>query len=150
MSRLFRRRFGVAIVLSALAIAALPALALAGTQGAACRDSSDSSKVRLWENSIGDTEDNNDTNWLCSSDTDLSNNDHTLPGNCNAVLFDSLTWNDCVSSVTVYLPAGECIDFFRNADGTGNMNNTVQGPASGVRFNLPYNDSLSRFTIYSC
>lgn len=73
-----------------------------------------------------------------------------LPGNCKAVGFDSVTWNDCVSSVSVWLPAGQCIDFFKNADGSGNMNNTVQGPANGVRFNLPSNDTLSRFNFYSC
>lgn len=150
MSQLFGRRLGVAIVLAALALAALPALAFAGTQGAACRDSGDTSKVRLWENSIGDTGDNNDTNYICNSDNDLSNNDHILPGNCKAVGFDSVTWNDCVSSVSVWLPAGQCIDFFKNADGSGNMNNTVQGPANGVRFNLPSNDTLSRFNFYSC
>jgi len=30
------------------------------------------------------------------------------------------------------------------------MNNTVQGPVSGSRSNLPSNDALSSFIIYEC
>lgn len=133
--RFHRRRLGVVVSVAVLLVGSLPALVLAGTQGTTCGSSSDTSKVRLWENSIGDTGDNNDSNWLCSSDTDLSNNDHTLAGNCKAVGFDSLTWNDCVSSVTVYVPSGQCLDFFRDSGQGGNMNNTVQ---DGTLY--PYSD----------
>jgi len=148
VSKLIRTRLGVAMLLAALALAALSALAFAGTQGSC--PSGDTSKLRLYENSIGDTSDNDDRLWLCTSDTDLSNNDHTLPGNCNSDGFDSVTWNDCISSVAVWVPANQCVDFFRSAGQGGNMGITVQGPSSGTRINLPYNDQLSGFIFYSC
>ncbi len=123
-------------------------LALAGTQGSC--PTNDTTKVLLWENSIGDPSDGDDRYWKCSSDPDLSNDDHTPPGNCASVLLGSSTWNDCVSSVSVWLPSGYCINFYLNANYEGNMRNTVQGPVSGTRFNLPYNDALSSFLMYQC
>lgn len=148
MSRSRIRRPAAVIVVVLLQLALLPGLVLAGTQGSCL--AGDTTKLRLWENTIGDTQDNNDTLWLCNSDTDLSNNDHSLPGNCEASPFDKFEWNDCVSSVSIYLPSGWCVDFFRDPGQGANMNNTVQGPASGVRINLPYNDQLSGTVMYTC
>jgi len=136
------------MLFAVLLVGAMVGIALAGTQGSCL--TTDVTKFRLWENVIGDASDNNDTLWLCTSDTNLDNNDHTLPGDCKAGVFNSPNWNDCVSSVSVWLPAGWCADFFRDSGQGGNMNMTVQGPVSGTRINLAYNDQLSGLTQYTC
>ena len=78
--------------------------AFAGTQGGCAI--MDDGKVLLWENSVGDTQDGDDRLWLCADDPDLTNNVHTLPGDCKNFPFGSGTWNDCVSAFTAYEPAG--------------------------------------------
>jgi hypothetical protein len=132
-----------------LGLASLPAIALAGTQGSC--PSSDTSKVRLWENTTTDSSDGNDSLWKCGNDNDLSNDTHTLPGDCKSNLANQPNWNDCVSSVSVWVPSGWCVNFYRSA-GYDNLmpNSTVQGPSTGVRFNLQYNDALSSFLSYEC
>jgi hypothetical protein len=143
------KRRVVAVGLSVvLTFVTAPEIALAAVQGSC--PSSDPTKVLLWENAIGDTSDGDDRYWKCSSDADLSNDDHTLPGNCRSIGFGSSTWNDCVSSVSVWLPAAYCMNFYIDANYERNMNNTVRGPVSGTRFNLPHNDALSSFLIYEC
>lgn len=142
------------MVLIGALVGASPAPVFAGTQGSC--SPSDTSKVRLWENASGDTQDGNDSLWLCGSDSDLSNNAHTLPGNCRDGLVGKEEWNDCVSSATVYIQSGQRLCFYRAANyGTllsGNGN--IQGPVSGLRYNFSGfdNDSLSsfKFTTGSC
>jgi hypothetical protein len=143
------KRRVVALSLSfVIAFVTMPQVALAAVQGSC--PSNDPTKVLLWENAIGDTTDGNDQYWKCSSDPDLSDDDHTLPGNCKSIGFGSTSWYDCVSSVSVWLPAGYCINFYVHSNYIGSMNNTVQGPVSGSRSNLPSNDALSSFIIYEC
>lgn len=144
-----RLRVAVSTVIAALTVVWLPAIALAGTQGSCL--SNDTSKFRLWENVLGDTGDDNDTYWKCANDSDLNNDAHSLPGDCKGAFFNSTTWNDCVSSVSVWVPAGWCANFYRTA-GYDNLmsNNTVQGPASGVRINLQNNDELSSLLFFQC
>lgn len=132
-----------------LVLAALPGLALAGTQGS-CQ-AGDTSKVRLYENSSSDNSDNDDSMWKCGNDNNLDSDPHTLPGNCNGAIFDATTWNDCVTSVAVWVPTGWCINFYMDAGYDALMpNSTVEGPASGTRITLQYNDQLSSFLFYEC
>lgn len=144
-----RHRIAATLVVLVLLVVAFPGLVSAGTQGGCV--AGDDSKVRLWENVIGDTQDNNDSYWKCGDDSDLNNDSHTLPGDCKGTVLNSTTWNDCVSSVSVWVPAGWCVSFYRDAGYNFIMaNNTIQGPAVGVRFNLQYNDQLSSFLFYQC
>jgi hypothetical protein len=140
---------GVAVVIAVVALGLNPALVFAGTQGSCL--SSDTSKVLLWENGIGDTGDNNDNLWKCGNDNNLDNDAHSLPGDCKGWLFSSTTWNDCVTSVSVWVPAGWCIGFYKHAGYDGIMAlSTIQGPSSGTRINLQNNDELSSFLFYEC
>ena len=142
-------RIATAILASTVALVVLPSVAFAGTQGSC--SSSDTSKVRLWENAINDTGDNNDSLWKCGNDNNLDNDSHTLPGDCKGFFLSATTWNDCVSSVSVWVPAGWCVNFYRHAGYDGLMpNSTVEGPSSGTRINLQYNDELSSFLFYEC
>ena len=144
-----RLRIAVSLIIAAFTLVWIPALAFAGTQGSCL--SSDTSKLRLWENVINDTQDGNDTYWKCGNDTDLNNDSHTLPGDCKGTILSSTTWNDCVSSVSVWVPSGWCVSFYRNAGYDASMpNDTIQGPASGTRINLDYNDQLSSVLFYQC
>jgi len=141
-------RILAAMLFAVLLVGAMVGIALAATQGSCL--SGDTTKFLLWENVIGDTQDNNDNLWLCSGDSDLSNNAHTLAGDCKAGFFGSSTWNDCVSSVSVWVPAGWCANFYKDANQGGNMNQPVVGPESGLRVNLGWNDQLSSLTITPC
>lgn len=86
-------------------------IASAGTQGVC--DLRDGSKVRLWENIIDDTQDGNDSLWLCGNDSDLTDNYHSLPGLCLATI-SKTNWNDCVSSYTIYVPSGQALCVYMN------------------------------------
>jgi hypothetical protein len=68
-------------------LGAIPAVAVGETRGYC--PATDVAKVRLWENKIGSTIDGNDTLWKCTNDTDLSNDDHESPGNCNVGAIDA-------------------------------------------------------------
>lgn len=147
--RSHRLRLAVSIAIAALTLVWLPAVAFAGTQGSCAAN--DTSKFRLWENVIGDTGDGNDNYWKCANDADLNNDPHSLPGDCKGAFFSSTTWNDCVSSVSVWVPAGWCANFYRTAGYDALMpNSTVQGPASGHRINLQNNDELSSLLFFQC
>ncbi len=144
-----RKHISAALMVAVLLVPLLPGVALAGTEGTAC--DTDTTRVLLWENIIGDSSDNNDNYWKCDSDGDLNSGDpHNLPGDCHSGPANSTNWNDCASSVSVWLPSGWCIDFYVNANYNTSMNNTVQGPSSGTRFNLASNDQLSSFRFYTC
>lgn len=144
-----RLRLVVAFLTGIIAVGSLPSLVLAGTQGSCL--STDTSKVRLWENAIGDTGDGDDSLWKCGNDNNLDNDAHTLAGDCKGFFLSATTWNDCVSSVSVWVPSGWCINFYRSAGYDRLMpNSTVQGPSTGTRINLQYNDELSSFLFYEC
>ena len=116
MSRLLvaSRKLVVGTVMASLLITLLtPAVALAGTQGSC--SGTDTRKVRLWENVIGDTSDGNDSLWQCgASDPDLGDNSHTLSGNCHSPFIGSGTWEDCVDSVTLYMANNTTFCAYRN------------------------------------
>lgn len=150
--RRFRTILGLLLTLALVAIAA-PAAVLAGTQGTCSPH--DTSMVRLWENIIGDTSDNNDSYWKCGDDSDLDNDDHTLPGTCKAGILARENWNDCVSSVTVYVATGYKWCFYGNSL-YGNPLGSITHSQNGNRVNLGSgaNDGISSFrwrtTSQSC
>ena len=73
-------------------------LVIAATQGSC--PSTDTTKVLLYENAVGDLSDGDDRLWKCTGDPDLGNDSHTPAGNCHSPLLGSATWSDCVSSYT--------------------------------------------------
>lgn len=134
----------IAVMLCLSAFVVAPATAFAGTQGSC--SGTDTSRLLLWENAIGDTSDGNDNLWKCGGDADLNNDSHTLPGDCNTQLIDRANWNDCVSSVTVWVPSGYVLCFYGNANYTNSEPPHQVGPKSNYRFNLTgLNDGLSSF-----
>ncbi len=148
-----RARALVGLALAVPLTILMAGLAFAGTQGSDC--SGDSSKVRLWENAIGDTQDNNDSYWKCSSDSDLGSagDAHTLPGDCAATPIGSSTWNDCVSSFTIWVPSGQRFCLYRDQD-YGSLLAQYIGPISNLRYDVGvgWNDKLTSFkwTTGSC
>jgi hypothetical protein len=139
-------------VIAAFGAFAAPVFVSAGTQNG-CQ-SGDGTKVRIWENAIGDTSDGDDSLWKCGSDSDLSNDDHTLPGNCHVSVVgggSGFDWNDCASSITVYLTNGQRLCLFEDANYNGQRRGFVD--AQIVRYNLNtstlHNDSLSSLWIGS-
>ncbi len=135
--------FSIALLLLSVGIV------LADTQGSDCVG--DTSKVRLWENSIGDTGDGNDNLWACAQDTDLTTPDHLPPGSCKGAFLPGPGWNDCISSFTVWVPAGQCFVSYREA-GYGTAQDVVAGPKVGVRINVlgGTNDTMTSFRWISC
>jgi hypothetical protein len=116
--------------------------ALAATQGSC--PANDTSKVRLWENSIGDTSDGDDNLWKCDSDADLGNDSHLPAGNCHSPFFGSATWSDCVSSYTLWTPTAVWMCFYRDANYVGIFDaRQNSGAQAGTRFDLPVNDVLT-------
>lgn len=111
---------------------------------------SDETKVLLYENESGDTSDGDDRLWKCGSDTDLGNDDHTLPGTCKSDGLGRTNWNDCVTSVRIYLPSSSWrLCLYGNA-GYANQNispTVITGPEAGVRYDLSPTDGLSSFKI---
>lgn len=90
-------------VLAALAMLLTFAPAVeAGTQGSC--PPSDHDYVILYENITTDHGDGDDRVFICSSNSNLTNADHTLPGTCaNGQFQGGNDWNDCASSVWVVL-----------------------------------------------
>lgn len=115
-----------------------------GTQGSAC-SSTDTSKVLLWENRINDTSDGNDNLWKCGGDPTLSDDSHTIAGDCHAGVLNRVTWNDCVDSVTVWVPSGYSICFYGNSNYSNSFGPHKAGPVSNYRFNLGVTDGLTSF-----
>lgn len=120
----------------------VPTIAVAGTQGSC--DGSDSTKVRLWENEESDTSDDNDSVWVCAAENNLAGISHTLPGDCNRPWPPSGSWNDCVSSYTIWVPAGKRFCLYRDSD-YGTVAQNKLGPLTGVRIDLSptWNDTPS-------
>lgn len=103
--RLFNLFTALAVSATMLAAFAVPFVS-AATQGQC--NVGDTSKIRLWENSINDGLDGNDTLWLCgTSYPNLANISHTVAGNCNSgILGGGFDWNDCTDGATPFVPDG--------------------------------------------
>jgi hypothetical protein len=125
-------------------VALMPAVVLGGTQGANC--TGDNERVRLWENAGGDSSDGNDSLWRCVSTPDLGDINHTLSGDCNRPWPPSSTWNDCVSSITMWVPAGRRLCVYEDAD-YSTLRQSYAGPLTAVPFDVGvgWNDRLTSF-----
>lgn len=143
---------GMAVTATMLIGAFVVPVVLAGTQGSCL--ASDTTKVQLRENMFGDASDNNDVLWKCGSDSDLSNDSHTLSGNCqDGVPPGNASWNDCVSSFSVWIPDGWKFCTFGNANYSatnpfGPPYDVVIGPRTNYGLNITAgndNDDLSSF-----
>jgi hypothetical protein len=134
----------VVFLLEAALMVASTGFVAAGTQGSDCL--TDNDKVLLYENGIGDTSDGDDRLWRCGNTSNLDAIAHTLPGDCKGFFLSSTTWNDCVSSYRVWVPAGWHLTFYSHAN-YGTWFHCLIGPLRGVRFNVPngWNDTLSSF-----
>lgn len=131
-------RLCTALTITMMALAA-PSMTFAGTQGTGCVESE---HVLLWENTIGDTSDGNDTlNQGCGnirSNADLDATNHTLSGLCKAGVKLQDDWEDCVSSVTVWLTSNTTFCLYENPffDDAHDVF-TISGPRSQYRVNVP-------------
>lgn len=129
-------------------VAFLPGEAFAGHQGGYCTPT-DTTRLIAWENVIGDTSDGNDNIDFCGNVTNLDAISHTLPGDCHSVWFPPQgTWNDCISSVTLWVPSGWLWCGYINRD-YGLFNWQRAGPLKGVRQNLGSEEQLSSFKFTS-
>lgn len=101
----------------------------AGTQGSC--NSTDTSKVRLWENGSNDSSDGDDSLWICATHTNFSAITHTLPGGCKTSFPLGDSWNDCISSWTVWVPPNSAACLYKDSF----LNNLLwykTGGSSGV------------------
>ena len=133
----------MALVLSFAAAGFTAAAAAAENVQGSC-DSSDESRVKLFENSIGDESDGDDRAWQCDWKSDLSNKPHTLEGQCADGSFGNGSWNDCISSVKPWTPDGKRFCAYEDADYAGTRGGW--GPAkNGTRENVGsgLNDRIS-------
>lgn len=143
MLKVLRFLLATALLFSGTMLASAPVV-YAGTQGSDCPN--DPRKVRLWENAAGQTDDGNDSYWRCTAADDLATVNHTEPGDCNRPWPASTTWNDCVSSFTVWVNAGWKLCLYEDAGETG-LKATYFGPITGYRYDVGvgWNDRLSSF-----
>lgn len=150
------RRF-IVVLASLVVLLTFAPVASAADQGSCANPNV---AVRMWENRKYDYSDNNDSWWaICGGAiqiNDFSTIAHTLPGDCKAGIFSSSTWNDCISSFTVWLPSSSwrlCI--YGNAGYTTVLANQA-GPLAGSRFDFNdfANDGASsariRYLISTC
>jgi hypothetical protein len=125
----------------------------AGAQGG-CAYPQPAGSLQVWENIASDSSDGNDYWWVwCGQSipngglviSDLSFADHTLSGYCNRPFpfkprpgyVDDDDWNDCISSVTVFLPSSLwVICVYQDAGFNGQAWHT-NGPKMGARYTLP-------------
>ncbi len=125
---------------SILFVANVP-MAFAAVQGTCL--STDTTKIRLYENGVGDFSDGNDQLWKCASDADLTNDPHQPAGNCHAPGIGGSNWNDCISSYVSFVDPGTAWCFYRHANydtwfdhrgsDTGQQNLTQGDVLSSVR-----------------
>jgi hypothetical protein len=107
---------------------------MAATQGSC--SGTDPEKVLIWENRIGDTMDGDDNLWKCTSDPNLQDDLHTLPGNCNTGLgsIGKTTWEWCTDSITMWIPTHRKLCLYYSKDYRSPIRAYV-GPASNWRVN---------------
>lgn len=134
------------VMLGASMAIVVPALAMAATQGSC--ESDDNNKVKLWENSIGDTSGGNDALWKCTSDGNLGDDDHTIAGDCNRPFPEAGNWNDCVSSFTVYVSANWKLCLYQDS-GYDTLKATYFGSLTGTRYDAGalWDDKLTSFSF---
>lgn len=135
----------IAILSVLLLTLALAPIVNAGTQGGCA--SKGSGSVQVWENLSWDHQDDDDNWWVWCSPIvpngglhvdDLGQVAHTLPGNCKSVHVHNDNWNDCISSVVVFLPSSLWVVCFYQEANEGGQAAHYSGPRSWSRIDLPY------------
>jgi hypothetical protein len=140
--------------LAALASAIVLLLTFAPAVSAGTQNScspSDNFKVLLFENVSTSHVDGDDTMWWCSAQaSDLGNAAHNLSGMCYFKLPGLPdNWNDCIDSVSVWLPSSSYrMCFYGYANYGGPVELSIVGPKTGQRYDVSsvYRDSMSSFT----
>jgi hypothetical protein len=121
----------------------------AASQGSCLQ--ADTSQVFLYENIDSDGSDGDDQLIWCSDLVNLASVNHTLLGNCNNGNFGSTTWNDCVSSFRVRLPAHSRWCAYWNSSYAGAViaqivnPNSVSAWSNTINFAVLNRDALSSF-----
>lgn len=113
------KRLQTVIVAALLAVGALglaPGSVAASVQGSC--SPSDTSKIYMRENPLGDNTNGNDTLWYCTGNAQLSTVavSGNPPRGCKGFgLFSNhADWNDCVDSYEVFVPAGMTLCIYRD------------------------------------
>jgi hypothetical protein len=155
-ARMRARAFIVAILIPLLLLSFAP-VALAAGQGSC--PASDATKFTFHENSKGDVSDGADYLWVCGGVGNFAAISHTLPGNCNNGFLGSSTWDNCISSITFYVPNGlvACLYeepyYYRNFDahlsGQNGRYNIANDILSSIKYVPFVSDPLGRPT-HSC
>jgi hypothetical protein len=110
-------------------------------------------KTIVYENSVGDTSDNDDRMYQCGSAKDYGTWLHGLPGTCHNgnITGGGSTWNDCISSVKVFVPSGKVACFYPDANyphdfaGRPVLSAYFVGPRDGsLRYNV-HSDYISSY-----
>lgn len=144
VTRSRRAKLGAALAIQVIIALATANLVFAGTQGSDCVG--DTSKVRLWENAVGDTSDGNDSVWLCGNTSNLIFINHTLAGTCKGAFVGQSTWNDCVQRATIWVPAGWRLVFYRDDQyNTWDLCVPTAGGIAGGAVNMNTTDALTSF-----
>ena len=151
-TKLLRLCITTALLLSAINLA--PTEAFAGTQGTAC-PSGNTYRAHFYENTIGDTSDNNDTYWHCTSgNANMANISHTLSGFCHGFFYHN-DWGDCVSSAVFTIRTGYAVCLYNDPNYSG-IGMRINQSGSGLRVNMTSatNDEINSFkyinSAFSC
>lgn len=148
-----KKKLLVILASMAMMLTFAPAVS-AGTQGS-CTPTTGAS-IRFYENKKGDTGDNNDSFWIVCNKTligsqwkiaDLAGYSHSLPGDCASLVGGRSTWNDCVSSIKVWLPSTFYEISLYNCASYNCYSERVDGPWTAYRLDLTINDALSSLII---
>jgi len=128
----------------------LPTPVLAGGQTQGFCEPWHDPHARFYENRINDTSDGNDYIDICFKVSNLSDLDHRPAGNCNdGGLFGSYSWNDCGSSIALWLPDDRWKVCIYSDSGYRRWTELFKGPKNGQRYNLYINDVASSLYIGS-
>jgi hypothetical protein len=107
-------------------------------------------QIVLYENTAADGL--GDALQRCVSAPNLDQVPHVPAGLCNSQFFRFTdSWNDCVSSYRVTLPANRCARLYENAGYGGAVLKVVTGPTNALfqNFGAAQNDRLSSVLFYT-
>lgn len=131
-----------------ITLVALLALMSLTATAAAAHDSQTHGWVRIYE----DTGLGGDSILITLDDPDFEfgyPGAHTQPGLCNAPVNNDDDWNDCMSSATIFLAAGHCVQLFNGANYTQSMRTFRSGDDGSYNFTgAGQGDSLTSIRFF--
>jgi hypothetical protein len=138
----------VRILLAAAAIAAglIPIVAAPALASCAAEN------IVMYENNSLDPGGLGTAKQLCVSTPNLDQVAHTQPGFCKSQFFRFTdSWNDCVSSFRVTLPANRCIRMYQDANYLVPLAPIIAGPTNALfrDFVAAANDRMTSFKFYN-